>query len=84
MANPTNTIRLPSRTYARLRGLARASGKPMSIVIDEAIDRYEAERFFRDLDAAYRDLRADDAAWQAEQAERARLERTLADGLGDE
>ena len=84
MPSPTNTIRLPARTYARLRGLARASGKPMSTVIDEAIDRYESERFFRDLDAAYRELRADHEAWQEEEAERAELEQTLSDGLGDE
>lgn len=82
MAGPTNTIRIPARTYARLRRVADAAGKPMSTVIDEAIDTYEAEGFFRDLDSAFRELRQRPAAWADEEADRELLERTLLDGLG--
>lgn len=84
MPSPTSTIRVPARTYDRLKGLARAEGKPMSVVLDEAVDRYEADRFFRDMDAAYRALRADPDAWQQELAERVLLAGTLMDGLDDE
>jgi len=84
MPAPTNTIRVPARTYARLQGLARAAGKPMSRVLDEAVERYEADRFFRDVDAAYRDLRAESEAWRHEQAERGLLDQTLRDGLEPE
>jgi hypothetical protein len=44
-------------------------------------ERYRRERFFADLHAAYKHLRADPTAWEAELAERAELEGTLADGL---
>ncbi len=81
MPSPTSTIRVPARTYDRLKGLARADGKPMSVVLEEAVDRYEADRFFRDMDAAYRALRDDPDAWQQELAERALWDATLMDGL---
>ncbi len=83
MSSPTNTVRLPARTYRRLQGLARTVGKPMSTVIEEAVERYEADQFFRDLDDAYRDLRTQPDAWHGEQAERALLDHTLGDGLDD-
>jgi predicted DNA-binding protein len=84
MPSPTNTIRVPARTYDRLKGLAQAEGKPMSVVLDEAVEHYEADRFFLEMDAAYRALRADPAAWQQELAERSLWDGTLMDGLGDE
>jgi predicted DNA-binding protein len=79
----TNTIRVPARTYERLRILAREVGKPMSSVLDEAIERLEADRFYRDLDASFRDLRADPEAWASEQADRQGLDATLRDGLDE-
>jgi predicted DNA-binding protein len=84
MPTPTSTIRVPARTYDRLKGLARAAGKPMSAVLEEAVERYEADRFFRDADAAYQRLRADPEAWKQELAERSLLEQTLQDGMEEE
>ncbi len=84
MPSPTSTVRVPARTYDRLKSLARAEGKPMSVVLDEAVQNYEADRFFLEMDAAYRALRADPEAWQDELAERALLDGTLMDGLEDE
>jgi len=84
MPSPTNTIRVPARTYDRLKVLAHAEGKPMSVVLDEAVERLEADRFFREMDAAYRALRADPTAWQEELAERAVWDATLMDGLEEE
>jgi predicted DNA-binding protein len=83
MPSSTNTVRVPTRTYERLKDLARGEGKPMSVVLDEAVERYEADRFFRDADAAYRRLRADPKAWREVEAERALLDGTLMDGLDD-
>ena len=84
MPNPTSTVRIPARTYDRLKTLARAEGKPMSVVLDEAVDRYEADLFFHDMDDADRALRADPGAWQQELAERALWDGTLMDGLDGE
>ncbi len=48
-----------------------------------AVEQYRRERFFADLHSAYERLAADRAAWQDELAERAELDGTLADGLGE-
>jgi len=52
-------------------------------VLEEAVERYRRERFFADLHAAYERLATDRAAWRDELAERAELDGTLADGLGE-
>ena len=83
MSTPTSTVRIPMRTYSKLRGLARATGKPMSAILDEALDGYAADRFFAQLDEAYRVLHAQSDAWAHERAERALFEQALADGLAD-
>jgi len=83
MPPATTTVRVASRTHRLLQDLARATGKPMTEVLEEAVEQYQADRFFAELDAAYRALRADPGAWRDEQEERSLLDNTLPDGLGD-
>jgi predicted transcriptional regulator len=80
---PSTTVRVTEHTHALLRELAAATGEPLQRVLEEAVERYRRERFFADLNAAYARLAADPAAWEEELAERAELDGTLADGLGD-
>jgi predicted transcriptional regulator len=79
----STTVRVTDHTHEVLRELASATGESMQQVLEHAVERYRRERFFADLHAAYARLRADPAAWDAELAERADLEGTLADGLGE-
>jgi hypothetical protein len=79
----STTVRVTEHTHNVLRELAEATGEPLQRVLEEAVERYRRERFFADLYAAYERLTADRAAWQDELAERAELDGTLADGLGD-
>ena len=77
-------IRITPRSKAALRTLARQEGKPMQTVLDEAIEHYRRNKFLDEANAAYAALRSDPKAWNAEQAERALWDKTLADGLKDE
>ncbi len=79
----STTVRVTDHTHEVLRELAAATGESLQQVLEQAVERYRRERFFADLHAAYARLQADPAAWEAELAERADLEGTLADGLGD-
>lgn len=56
----------------------------MQTVLDEAIERYQRDKFLDDVNSAYANLRNDPKAWKEEQAERALWDKTLADGLKDE
>jgi predicted transcriptional regulator len=80
----STTVRVTPHTHEVLRELAAARGESLQQVLEDAVEQYRRERFFADLHAAYARLRADQAAWEAELAERAELEGTLADGLGGE
>jgi predicted DNA-binding protein len=79
----STTVRITQRTHQVLRELAEATGKPLQQVLEEAVERYRRERFFADLHAAYERLAGNSAAWREELADRAELDGTLADGLGE-
>jgi hypothetical protein len=79
----STTVRVTQHTHEVLRELAAATGEPLQQVLEDAVERYRRERFFSDLHTAYARLRADRNAWEEELAERAELDGTLADGLGE-
>lgn len=67
----STTIRVPNETRNRLAALAAATGRPMTEVVDDALDALERRVFFEALNERYADLRADDASWSEIEAERA-------------
>ncbi len=79
----STTVRISDRDHRRLRTLAAAAGVPLQTVLQEAIELYRRERFFRDLDEGYARIWAGSEAAAEESAERALWDQTLADGLQD-
>jgi predicted transcriptional regulator len=67
----STTIRVSEPTRDRFARLARATGRPMSQLVDEAADALERRVFFDRLSAGYEILRADTNAWGEIEAERA-------------
>jgi predicted transcriptional regulator len=67
----TTTIRVSKLTRDRFAKLARATGRPMSQLMDEAAEALERRMFFDQLAARYESLRADADAWYEIDAERA-------------
>ncbi len=66
----STTIRVSEPTRDRFARLARATGRPMSQLVDEAADALERRVFFDQLSARYEVLRADPNAWSEIEAER--------------
>ena len=77
-------IRISAHAKATLRELAEREGKPMQAVLDQAIEQYRRDKFFRDLNDSYARLQHDPQAWNEELAEREAWDSTLADGLKEE
>ncbi len=67
----STTIRVSEPTRDRFARLARATGRPMSQLVDEAADALERRVFFEQLASGYDALRADAARWSEVEAERA-------------
>ena len=78
------TIRISRQSKATLRELAAHEGKPMQTVLDDAVEQYRRDRFFRELDEGYARLQTDDKAWQEELDKRRLWDSTVADGLNSE
>jgi len=74
-------IRITPRSKATLRDLAKREGKPLQTVLEDAIEQYRRDTFFRDLNEGHARLQASPEAWKAEPAERREWDTTLMDGL---
>jgi predicted transcriptional regulator len=66
----STTIRVSERTHDRLARLAGVTGRPMSQLLDEAVEVLERREFFDELGTRYGELRADPATWEELQADR--------------
>lgn len=73
------TIRVSTRTRDRLAALAAATGRPMTEVVEEALDAFERRVFFESLNERFEELRADKVAWGSVEAERSREEGAIKD-----
>jgi hypothetical protein len=75
------TTRISSSAQGILRDLAKADGRSMVALLDEAVEALRRQRFLTDLNTAYAKLRADPDAWAELENERRAWDRTLSDGL---
>jgi len=75
------TVRISDAARGTLRDLARAEGKSMLALLDEAVEALRRRRFLEQVNVAYAALRDDPKAWEELDAERREWDATLADGL---
>lgn len=78
------TAKISKPTHQTLKQMAEKTGKPMQLVLDEAVELYRREKFFEDLNRQVLAVKSNPKAWAEELEERTLLEGTLSDGLDDE
>jgi len=66
----STTMRVSEATRQRFSRLADTTGRPMTQLLDEAVDALERRVFFDQLSARYDELRGDAEAWAQIEAER--------------
>jgi len=76
----STTIRVNEGTRDRFAALSKATGRPMTELLEEAADALERRLFFDQLAARYGELREDPEVWAQIEAERAAEQSSLADG----
>lgn len=67
----STTIRVSEQTRDRFARMADETGRPMTQLVDEAVDALERRVFFDQLSSRYELLHADAVAWSEIKAERA-------------
>ncbi|MHB8465086.1 MAG: hypothetical protein ACYDH6_07350 [Acidimicrobiales bacterium] len=80
----STTVRVSEETRRRAAALAKATGRQLQQVIEEAVSAYERELFWQELTEGYDGLADDESAWAEVQAERAAESGALADDIRDE
>jgi len=78
------TVRVEPKLHATLRALSDAEHRSMSRVIEDAIARYQKEKFWKEMHDGFAKLRADPVAWSEYQNEAAIWDSVSGDGLEDE
>ena len=76
----STTIRISEQTRDRVAAIAARTARPMTAVLDDALDALERQTFFTEFNDGWRRLRADEQAWSEVEAEREHEDRVLADG----
>ena len=77
-------VRIGPELHQTLRTLSEAEQRPISQVIETAIDRYQKDNFWKAVDEGFARIRADSAAWQEYQSEAALWDSAAGDGLENE
>jgi predicted transcriptional regulator len=75
----STTIRVSEETRSRFAELAKATGRPMTELLDEAADALERRVFFERFAARYAELRRDPYAWDEIENERGDESASLSD-----
>jgi predicted transcriptional regulator len=75
----STTIRVSKETRNRLASLATTTGRPMTRVLDDAVEALERKVFFDRFNRRYQELRDDSAAWSEIEQERRAEEGALGD-----
>lgn len=79
----SDTVRIKPDTHAKLRDIAKSTGKSMPEILDEAVEVLRRIRLLDETSRAFASLRSDPKAWRTELAERELWEATLSDDLKD-
>lgn len=79
-----STVRVDNKLHDKLRELAKAEQRPIGQVIQEAIQRYEREKFWHGVHEDFARLQADPIAWHDYQDEVMAWDATAGDGLENE
>ncbi|EIV95825.1 hypothetical protein FraQA3DRAFT_5677 [Frankia sp. QA3] len=74
-------MRVSDRTRQRVAAMAASTGQQMQTIIDEAVEAYERELFWRGFEQGYDALAADPDTWDDIEAERSAESPALRDGL---
>ncbi len=81
---PHAVIKINSTSHAKLREIAKSEQRPMGDIVNDLIERYELEQFWKQAHDAVERLRSDPVAWQDYRDEAQMLQGGSMDGLENE
>jgi hypothetical protein len=79
-----STVRVEDSLHATLREIAAEERRPIGQVIEDAIQRYQKEKFWQGVQEDFARLRADPVAWKDYQDEVMLWDSTAGNGLENE
>ncbi len=81
---PHAVVKISSTRHAKMREIAKSEQRPMGDIVNDLIERYELEQFWKQAHDAVERLRSDPVAWQDYRDEAQMLQGGSMDGLENE
>ncbi|HEV2066310.1 MAG TPA: ribbon-helix-helix domain-containing protein [Thermomicrobiales bacterium] len=78
------TVRVDKKLHDTLRELAKSEHRPIGEVIEDAIAKYEKDKFWKEMHEGFARLRADPVAWKEYQEDAAVWDAMSNDDFADE
>ncbi|MDQ3539377.1 MAG: ribbon-helix-helix protein, CopG family [Chloroflexota bacterium] len=78
------TVRVEKKLHDTLRELAKSEHRPIGKVIEDAVAKYEKDKFWKEMHEGFARLRADPVAWKEYQDDAAVWDTMSSDGLENE
>ena len=80
----SSSIRVEEATLAKLRVISKEEKRPIGKIVTDLVEKYEKDKFWKEMSEGFERLRADPVAWKEYQDEAALWQRAAADNLKDE
>lgn len=74
-------VRISDEAKTKITRISESTGRPMTDVLDDAVDALERRMFMDEFNRGYAELRSDPKAWTEIEAERSDWDATLKDGV---
>ena len=81
---PAQTVRISNQAYIELRDLAKISSKPMTELLEEAIEDLKRKKFFQEFQQSYASLMNESDAASSYKNEVKIFDHPLMDGMEPE
>ena len=79
-----SSIRVEAKTLAALHAISRDEHRPIGQIVTDLVERYQREKFWRDMHEGFSRLKADPQAWTEYQAEVALWDSIAGETLANE
>ena len=80
----SSSIRVEEATLAKLRVIAKEEKRPIGKIVTDLVEKYEKDKFWKEMREGFERLRADPVAWKEYQDEFALWDTAAGDGLENE
>jgi hypothetical protein len=80
----SSSVRVEEKTIEKLRVISKEENRPIGQIVTDLVEKYERDKYWKEMHEDFARLRADPVAWKEYQEETALWDTLSGDGLENE